>query len=63
MSKQGDAKFARELHALAKKMVEQTESPVVLDVGITALGLAKVLLIETAPDEFEHVRAERVRIA
>jgi hypothetical protein len=58
-----DADNARKLYALVKEMVEQTQSPVVLDVGVQMLGLCKILLIEAVPADFEHVRVEREPIA
>ena len=58
-----DAEYARRMYALVKEMVAQTQSPVVLDTGVQMLGLCKILLIEAAPGDFEHVRVERERIA
>jgi hypothetical protein len=53
-----DAEQARRMYALAREVVTSTGSPLVRDVGIQILALAKILISETAPADFTHLDLE-----
>jgi hypothetical protein len=53
-----DAAQARRMYALAKEIVTTTRSPLVRDVGIQMLALAKILISEAAPADFTHLDLE-----
>jgi hypothetical protein len=46
------------MYALASEIVTSTASPLVRDVGIQILALAKILISETAPADFTHLDLE-----
>lgn len=55
MSRADEVDQVRQLRALAEQLT-QAETPVVRNVGVQVLGLAKLLVAEIVPDEFEHDR-------
>lgn len=55
MSPTDDVDQVRQLRALAEQLA-RSETPVVRNVGVQVLGLAKLLVAEIVPEEFEHLR-------
>jgi hypothetical protein len=50
-----EADRVRQLRTLAEQLAG-SETPVVQNVGLQVLGLAKLLVTEVIPEEFEHLR-------
>jgi len=55
MSRADEVDQVRQLRALAEQLA-RSETPVVQNVGVQVLGLAKLLVAEIVPDEFAHLR-------
>ena len=55
MSRADEVDQVRQLRVLAEQLA-RSETPVVQNVGVQVLGLAKLLVAEIVPDEFAHLR-------
>lgn len=53
MSRADEVDQVRQLRALAEQLA-RSETPVVQNVGVQVLALAKLLVAEIIPDEFAH---------
>jgi hypothetical protein len=55
MSRTDEVDQVRQLRVLAEQLA-RSETPVVQNLGVQVLGLAKLLVAEIVPDEFAHLR-------
>lgn len=55
MARADEVDQVRQLRALAEQLA-RSDTPVVRNVGVQVLGLAKLLVAEIVPDEFAHLR-------